>query len=128
MLDLAHARERERAAAVVAQPLAHGERGAVARERRLGRAREEVDAPDVVERGGDARRVARDLEELARELEVDEGLLVGAQRAVEAAEAAVRRPALRGQVEAPGEAQHLAEVSERLARAAEARARRRRAA
>ncbi len=121
VLDLAHAGEREGAAALVAELLADRERRPMARERRLGGAREEMDAPDVVERGGDTGRVARDLEQRARELEVDDGQLGSAQRAVEAADAAVCRPALRGQIEAPREAQHLAEVSERLARAAEAR-------
>ena len=60
----------ERAAAVVAQPLAHDQRGAVALERASGAPGQEVDAADVVQRRRDARQVARQLEQLARQLEV----------------------------------------------------------
>jgi hypothetical protein len=121
VFDLTEPREREGAAPVVAEPVAHAERRAVVGERLLGRAHEEVDAAEVVEGRRDAGRVAGHVEELPRELEVRERLLRRAQRAVQAPEAAVRRAALRRQVEAPGEAQHVGEVPDGLARAPEAR-------
>ena len=121
VLDLAEPRQRERAAAVVAQALARDQRGAVVLERFRGRAGQEVDAAEVVERRRDAGQVARQLEQLARQRQVPQRRGVLAEQAVQPPQAVVRRPALRRQVQPPGQAQELLEMADRLARAAEPR-------
>ena len=73
VLDLAHARQRQPLAPIVAQLISDLEGGPMTFERGLGRAAQQMDPTDVVERRGDARQIARHLEQLARHLEVHDG-------------------------------------------------------
>jgi hypothetical protein len=61
------------------------------------------------------------IEQLVGQREVLQRLAVLAQRAVQAPDAGVGRPALGREIHAPGHPQHLAEVRERLVGAAEPR-------
>ena len=81
---------------------------------------QQVDAPGVVQDRGDARSIARQIEQRVGQLQVRQRPAEVAQRPVQPADAGVGRPALARQVQPPGDAQHLAEVGQRLVGLAQA--------
>jgi hypothetical protein len=91
----------------------------VTHQRRLG-APDQPDAADVVQRRRDCPARRRDVEQLLRQLQVEHGLLVGPQRAG-GARGARGAPPFAGRSSRHARAQRLAEVRERLLRAAQPR-------